>query len=173
MARRVIVGRSGKRRQVTWVGPADQDVVTVATTAKVIVAIFDPAAAGLPKPTIIRTRGFVSVRPSAFSADIGFSGAFGACIVSDQAAAAGVASVPGPFSDADWDGWYMWRSFAGRFDVTTDVGRVGFSGTGLPFEVDSKAMRKVSDNETCLLVAESQTGAFSIAMHLRTLFKLS
>ncbi len=34
-------------------------------------------------------------------------------------------------------------------------------------------MRKVNDNESVVLMAESQTGAFDISMPLRLLFKLS
>jgi len=40
-------------------------------------------------------------------------------------------------------------------------------------EVDSKGMRKVSDNENMVMIAQSQAGAFNIAMHLRTLWKLA
>ena len=40
-------------------------------------------------------------------------------------------------------------------------------------EVDSKAMRKVTDDETIVLVAESQVGAYKISMPLRLLLKLS
>ena len=41
------------------------------------------------------------------------------------------------------------------------------------YEVDSKGMRKVSDNETIVLMAESQQGAFQISMNFRMLLKLS
>ncbi len=34
-------------------------------------------------------------------------------------------------------------------------------------------MRKAESNETVVLMAESQAGAFSIAMHVRLLFLLS
>ncbi len=147
--------------------------MNVATTAKAIVASFAPDSIPFNKPTVVRTRGFVGVRPQAFSADIGIGGAYGLCVVSTDAFAAGAASIPGPFDDAGWDGWFVWGSFAGRFDVTTDIGREGFANTSMNFEVDSKAMRKISDNETIVLMAESQTGAFAIAMHLRMLLKLS
>jgi len=41
------------------------------------------------------------------------------------------------------------------------------------FEVDSKAMRKVGENEVLVTIAESQGGAFNISTPLRTLVKFS
>ncbi len=70
----------------------------------------------------------------------------------------------------EWDGWFVWRSFAMKIDSVTQTGVFRSSWTQ---EVDSKAMRKVTDNETCVVVAESQSGAFQISMPLRVLLKLS
>ncbi len=163
--------RAGSRRQVTWIGPADQAFVAVASTMKVILASFDPAGAGLAKPTVVRTRGEVAIRPpSATITDLQVVGAFGVAIVSDRAFAAGAASIPGPFTDAGWDGWFVWGSFhyvQEQADAT---------GIYLNFHtqiVDSKAMRKVTDDETVVFMAESQSGAFSISMPFRMLLKLS
>ncbi len=159
------------KRQTSWIGPADLGYVDVATGATVIVAFFDPATNGLPKPTIVRTRGEVTVRPATgVFADIEVTGAFGLAVVSDQAFAAGAASVPAPFSEASWDGWFVWRSFSFALEAgdATGLTRVSFEQ-----EVDSKAMRKVTENETIILVAESQGGAFRINMPLRLLLKLS
>jgi len=50
---------------------------------------------------------------------------------------------------------------------------MGLNETSLRFQVNSKAMRKIGNNETLVLMAESQTGGFDIAMHLRILFLLS
>ena len=103
------------------------------------------------------------------SADLVLAGAVGIGVVSLEAFTAGVASMPGPFSDADWGGWMVWRSFAYKFDVTTDVGRLLLSWE---FEVDSKAMRKMGSNETMVVLVESQTGAFQAFDGTRTLVKL-
>ncbi len=170
MAHRRGFTRGGSKRQVTWVGPADQGFVSVGTGAKVIVATF-AAGTSFEKPTVVRTRGAVAVEATSFGADLEFTGAYGLGVVSDQAVAAGVASIPGPWSDSDWDGWFVWRSFAARVEFSDATG-ILFPAS-LQHEVDSKSMRKVSDNETIVLVAESQAGAFSIAMHLRVLMKLS
>ncbi len=171
MARSSRFHRDGPKRQVTWIGPPDQNFLSVTSTAKTLVGSFDPAAAALIKPTVVRTRGNVAVKPTALNADVTIVGAFGLAVVSDQAFAAGAGSIPGPFDDAEWDGWFVWHSFSYTFEFADAT---GFQGPmDLNTEVDSKAMRKVTDNETIVLMAESQIGAFAIAMNIRLLLKLS
>ena len=91
-------------------------------------------------------------------------------IVSAEAHAAGVASMPEPFTDADWGGWIMWRAFSFVLEFN--------DATGLQFlnwnlEIDSKAMRRMGANEVLVSIAESQSAAFNIAIPTRTLVKLS
>ncbi len=169
-SRRPQVSR-GPRRLTTWVGPADQGFLAVAAGAKVIIGSFNPAVSGLPRPTIVRTRGEVGIRQAAgVTADSEIVGAYGLGIVSTRAFTAGVASIPGPFSDAAWDGWFVWRSF---HYVQESADTSGIYLNIIRQEVDSKGMRKISDEETLVLVAESQATAFKISMPLRILFKLS
>ncbi len=165
---RVITRRA--RRKSTWVGPADQAFLSVPSGTKVLIASFDAAASGLPSPTVVRTRGEVAVRPTLTSADLSLSGAWGCAVVTDRAFAAGVASIPGPFTDAGWDGWFAWGAFSQRWDFQDATG-AGYAAIGYP--VDSKGMRKITDDETVVLVAETQTGAINIAMQLRLLMLLS
>jgi len=162
--------RGGPRRQVTWIGPADQGYVAVASGAKVLVGSFDAAANGLEKPTVVRTRGEVSIIPSSTASDLSMVGAYGLAIVSDQAFGIGITAIPGPWSDPSWDGWFVWRPFGLRVEV---IDSTGVFMSQHSQEVDSKAMRKITDNETLVLVAESQSGAVSISMPLRLLFKLA
>ena len=113
----------------------------------------------------------MSVEPQTFAVDLNIQGAFGLGIVSDQAFAAGAASVPGPWTDQDWDGWYVWQAFALSLEVTTDIGRLIPSNK--EYVIDSKAMRKVGANETVVLVIESQSGSLNSFFGFRTLVKLS
>ena len=170
MAHRRLRSFAGPKRQTTWVGPADQGYISVASTAKVLIASFDPAAAGLPKPTVIRTRGQISMQPSSKIALLDVVGAWGLAVVSDQAFGVGATAIPGPFDSADWDGWFAWGSFGFHWDQASDVGRQFGS---IQIDVDSKGMRKITDNETIVIMAESQTGLFVISMPFRLLFKLS
>ncbi len=95
-------------------------------------------------------------------------GAIGCGIVSDQAFAAGAASIPGPWTDQDWSGWFVWMPWAFRFEFTTDIGRLIGSFTQV---IDSKAMRKVQPNETVVWMAESQAAAANVANPFRMLIK--
>ena len=174
MARK-FAGRSHvvrSKRQVTWIGTADQGYVAVASTAKVLLSSFDPFAVGIIKPTIVRTRGMYSIKPDVFTANLDIVGAWGVAIVSDDAFAVGITAIPGPFSDSNWDGWMAHEFFAVHLeDLGTAVETV--FPADVRFNVDSKGMRKVSDNETVVHVAESEIGNFLIAEPIRTLYKLS
>ncbi len=170
MARGRVVRRSGPRRKSIWIAPALATYVGVAGGGATLISSFDPDAAGLPSPTIVRTRGFVSVQPTSVAADLEITGAMGIGIVSDQAFIAGVASIPEPFTDADWDGWYVHQMFNYKFQFSDAT---GFNFPRWDFEIDSKAMRKIGPNETIVVVAESFTGGMDIAISHRTLLKLS
>ncbi len=162
---------AGPRRLTQWVGPAQQEFVAVASAGATLIASFDAEAQGFPRPTLVRTRGEVSIRASAYNADLNIVGAFGMCVVSDQAFAAGVASVPEPFTDAGWNGWFVWQSFNYVIEHSTDVGKQ--APADRVYQVDSKAMRKIAENETVVLVCESFVGALTISMPVRMLIKLS
>ena len=103
--------------------------------------------------------------------DIEIIGAFAACVVTDRAFAAGSGSIPGPHSDAGWDGWYVWRSFHYVQEAAGTVASLMQQATIL--EIDSKAKRKMTDDETLVLMVESETGALRISSQLRTLLMLS
>jgi len=157
----------GARRLTQWVGPAIQGYVGVATGGATLIA----STAIEEQTTVVRTRGHCSVQPGSFAADLNVIGAVGMCVVSQEALAAGVTAVPEPFTDAEWGGWLVWRSFSLHLDVQSAVGFD--ANSALEFEVDSKAMRRVSPNEAIVIVAESQAGAFDISTPWRMLLKLS
>ncbi len=152
------------KRLTTWVGSADTGGSVIAAGTKVILQ----SNATLGDTTIVRVRGMLDPRPNVFSQDIDVVGAFGMGIVSDQAFAAGVASVPGPFTDPDFD-WFVWMGFSWRSEFTTDIGRLIGS---VPQVIDSKAMRKVNQNQTVVIVAEGQGDALFVNAVFRMLVKL-
>jgi len=121
--------------------------------------------------TIVRTRGMITIKPGSFAADLDIIGAVGIGVISDEAFGIGITAIPTPYSDADWPGWLMWESFAIHLEV---LSAVGFNvPAAVAIAVDSKGMRKVGSNESLVLIAESQVGAFDIADTTRQLFKLS
>ncbi len=152
-------------RLTQWLGPANQGFVSVAGGGATLISTAAFEAPG----TVMRSRGMISVHVPSTLADSGIIGAIGIAIVSTEAATAGVASLPEPFTDADWGGWFVWRSFAFRFEFQSTTGT---NYVPWYFEIDSKAMRKFAPNETMVAVAESQAGAFEIFDGTRHLLKL-
>ena len=169
MARNRFLGRAFPQRSARltqWLGPADQGFVSVAATGSSLVA-----TAPFTEPaTLMRTRGAVSIIPDSTAADVSIVGAIGMAIVSTDAVGIGITAIPTPYADADWGGWFVWRSFAFRFESITQVGVLLGSWS---LEIDSKAMRKITPNETMVIVAESQGGAFAITDGTRHLIKLT
>ena len=165
--RRPFVRSRGPRRSSQWVASADQGYQNVSTGAKVILE----SNPGLINTTIVRTRGSISIAPQTMVADVDIQGAFGIGIVSDEAFAAGAASIPGPWTNGDWGGWFVWRPFAFQVEFIDGTGSRIVAWPQL--EIDSKGMRKVAANETLVVMAESQGGAFSIAAPHRYLVKLA
>ena len=79
--------------------------------------------------------------------------AFGIGIVTKPAFDIGVTAVPGPIDEMDWDGWLYHRfinvfasaAIAGGASADHDIAESVSSA--VRFEVDSKAMRKLDDEE--------------------------
>jgi len=106
-------------------------------------------------------------------ADDGFHGALGIGIVTDDAFAIGVTAVPDPIDDMEWDGWLYHRfwDIHSRGTFSNDDGHIN----AVSFEVDSKAMRKMTEGDTLFAivqVVEAATATGSIWFDSRALFKL-
>ena len=161
------VQRRGPQRLTQWIAPVLQVFVTVASGTAVIIASI-PAEDPF---TFVRTRGMVAIRPDVYSADLDIIGAVGMGIVTAEAFAAGVGSIPEPYTDGDWGGWFVWRSFGMRMEFRSDTGMIYPATQSL--EIDSKAMRKIAPNEVMVVVAESFNGGFAIMDGTRHLIKLA
>ncbi len=149
-----------------WVASADEGYDTVSTGGTTLMQ----SNASLAGTTITRVRGLLSVGLQVYSADLPVIGAMGMAVVSDEAVAAGAASIPGPWTNSDWGGWFVWMPWIFNFEFTTDIDRLLGS---VEWELDSKAQRKVKNNETVVVMAESQAGAVIVGTPFRMLVKLS
>ncbi len=130
--------------------------VAVAATTKVLIASAAGSPAGVDL-TILRTRGIAAFIPSAPTVDRFSSGAFGFIIVSAQAIAAGVASIPGPATNADNDGWFVHEWFMTQMEFGTAVG-IQFDAAQQRL-YDSKAKRILQEGESIAMVAEVLSGS--------------
>ncbi len=159
------------RSRTTWVGSADQAYVAIGAGLSVIQQSFDPSAASMLEPTILRSRGLISVRLNSFASDLSFTGVIGMGVVTDDAFAAGAVSIPRPFDDADWGGWFVWEPYSFYLEFADAIGFQ--SKADMHFKFDSKAMRRVEPNETVVVMVESQSVAVDVSVTFRQLYKLS
>ncbi len=107
----------------------------------------------LSAETLLRTRGQIMASFDSSAVNEAATIAAGIAFVSTRALLAGAASVPRPSSE----GGYPWL-WHGWFDVSSvpSVGGASISGEGLVqrLMVDSKAMRKVKEDESMILAFE-------------------
>ena len=166
---RVPVRSRAPKRKTVWVGTADQGAVSLASGGSAIVSSFDPSSFAILKATIARVRGEINVFPQVTTADLSINGAYGLCVVSDEAFAAGAASIPRPFDDDDWAGWLVHGYFSNRVIASAVDNGLWITSKA----IDSKAMRKVGPGETVVWMIESQGGAISVLFNARVLIMLS
>ncbi len=151
MAGRIHRGRTvSKKRHGDWVGSAAVDGSTALAASTVLLdQVFIPDA---PGETVIRTRGLFGVESDQSAASESANGAVGIGVVSAQAVSVGITAVPHPVTDAGWNGWF-WHSY---WNSTVRVSSaVGFQNLLRNITIDSKAMRKVGDEERVVIVLEN------------------
>ena len=158
MARRFTRGRGrlGSTRATSWgiIGPFSQ----LLNNAAVVITSLNAEFLAKRPFTIVRTHMVVRISSDQLAADEPQLGAIGCCVVSEQASAIGVTAVPTPVTDGDSDLWYVHQPLLSGFDFGSAIGFD--SSAGEVYTIDSKAMRKVNDDEQVLTVVE-QTSAVS------------
>jgi len=164
--------RTAVRRGTFWGrSPADSAFTILAAATAVLDSTAVPDA--VEGETIIRTRGHIAIMTDqAAAAQEDQIGAVGMAIASDQAVAVGVGSLPTPYTDQDSDLWFMHQYFVNRTRV--DSASV-HSASGLNiFPFDSKAMRKMEEGQTLIVVVENGGGHGLVYMlNYSVLFKVA
>ncbi len=151
----------------SWAGSVSSAPTVVPAASKVLLATFTLNNPGIDE-TALRTVGGIAVATDNLAGTEDQLGAFGLIVVTDLAAAAGVASIPGPVTDASDDGWFVYVPFAQEWNGATASGRA-FTTQWYPF--DSKAKRVVENGSTIALVVENAhaTEGLNIYIALRLL----
>jgi len=166
MARAVQRRSFGARKNVnyTWSTFVTPTGITVPAATKILLGFFFLDTAF--EETVTRVRGHVTVVSDQVTSPLEAQvGAFGMIRVTDRAIAAGAASIPGPVTDGDDDGWFLWVPFAQIGALTVD------SGQTPPYLVDSKAQRIVREGQQLAVMVEnaSVTNGLIIIVSLRAL----
>ncbi len=153
MARRGHVFVRPAARTNLWLNfePAIDSIVASTNT---LVAVLNAAALALRPFTIVRTRLVVKLTSDQGAASETPFGAFGAIVVTEQAATAGASSIPNPSTDGDAD-WYVHLPLIHSFTFGDGT---GFTEDGVVQSIDSKAMRKVGINKQVAFMFDMNTG---------------
>ena len=178
MANRIVRSRfrgGAVRRKTTWSGTGVSAVgmQPVAISSKVLLTSHTGAfLEDIAPATLVRVRGQIGVESDQTAAVEQQTGALGIAVVSEQARAAGAASLPGPQTNSDWDGWLWWYGFSYRLQVLSQSGM----NPNFVHEivVDSKAMRKIGEQDALVYMAENASAShvFNVAVNTRELWKL-
>ena len=157
-----------QRRKTAWTtGP---DATALSFTGAASQGWTTGVAATVPGLTITRVRGYAEVLLTVSSvADGGFNGAFGLGVTTLSAFNAGIASLPTPITDIDWNGWMVHQMFS-LHTVTATIAD-GVNEVTSRFEIDSKSMRKLPVDEMILFGAievEQELGAATLLFHANT-----
>ena len=151
--RRVMRPR-GTKRETSW-----DDIVplklTIGPSTAVLAASADATLKAKRPFTIIRTHIEVLLISDQQVATEQQGLALGMCVVSDQAEAIGVSAVPTPSTDSKSDLWFLHQWMFSSF-VFSDATGIDASG-GRVYTIDSKAARKVNDDEDLIVVVETPT----------------
>ena len=170
MPRRHMQHPRGPRRQTNWFASV---VNTDHSTLAADTTLLDQVFTGFSEVnTVTRIRGLLSVATDQNAANETPFGAIGFGIVTAEAVAAGVGSIPGPYSNANWDGWLLHQYFS----TIAKVGdATGFTIVSQQYELDSKAMRKLKPEDRLVVMVENgnATDGLIFTLDFRVLFKES
>ncbi len=163
------------RKATEWGdGPESVAIQSVTTAGATIVT---QGLESLQHQTVVRVRGELAAWVTlATSVGDGFATMHaGIGIVSADAFAAGVGSMPNPRDDEDWPGWLWYHAGAAIVSLeTTEIGRGPIASVRIP--IDSKAMRKWRLNEIVFgsvqFGTEVGTAAVDFSMVTRLLAKV-
>ena len=156
------------RRKTAWgVGPDTiADVFSSTSTQTWDTGI---ALANEEQATIVRIHGFVQLFLTASDAAAsGFAVAMGFGIVTAEAFAAGVASMPSPLTDANWDGW-MWHKFVQVRSIAAAAADFNGLASVQNIDIDVKAMRILQSDNTLFGATEVvETGTATLQVNADT-----
>ena len=163
--RRPFDGRQSPRPNRTWGVHSDATLTSIAGGTKILIGGFSLSNQGIDE-TVLRVRGSMMVKPSV-GVDALAIGAWGMCVVTDLAAAAGAASIPGPITNGGDDVWFVWEPIQVLTEFKDSTGEQFLQGHSF----DSKAKRIVETGYQIAIMAENAhaSQAFTLGLQFRLL----
>ena len=155
-----------QRRRTSWeLGPGGGgEVAITAVGSQFIDQVISPTIDGL---TLARLRGRMSCfLTAATAAGDGFTGAWGIGVATAAAVAAGIGSVPTPFTEQAWDGWIYWSPIQVYVGDRT-AGDSMYDVASQVEVVDTKAMRKLNIEDAIYAAVEIEVEEGTAVAELR------
>jgi len=170
LRRGVVRGRlpaRGHRAPTSWARAVPVTGTTIALSTKALVASVVLSNPGIGE-TVRRCRGTLRISSDQAAQFEEISGAMGAIVVNDVAFALGVTGIPGPVTEANDDGWFVWLPFQQVSVGTqgTSPATVFSSHASLSYEWDSKAMRKVAEGFSVAFMVENASDTHGLDVEL-------
>ena len=163
--------RGGKSvRQMTWVAGAWTDS-TIAANTKLVLTTFNASALARRPFTIVRTRGVLFIDTDQVAADEQQAAIYGKIVVNEKASDLGATAIPFPETVGTADFFVYEPILAAMHRSAT-----GIYQSGLRVTIDSKAMRRVDQQDQVVEVVETPASPISEGIQFRsftrTLIKL-
>ncbi len=149
----------GPRRETVWIGITEAQNTIVAASTALISSSLNAAALALRPFTVVRTRGILSIDSDQIAASERTGYAFALAVVSDQAAAIGVSAVPTPITDRGSDLFFVYEEMFGHFERGDNT---GFQVNEQVYRFDSKAMRKVNEDQDVVITKETSSVSMGV-----------
>jgi len=166
---RVSVSRA-PRRESLWL----PFIPAIVSTSPTLAFALNAAADALRPFTVIRTHLEMMITSDQGAASESSGAAIGICVVSDQASGIGVTAVPTPVTDMGSDLFFLHQNMWQDFQLDTAVGFDANAGNR--YTVDSKAMRRVNNDQDVVVTYEDFSGTAGqgalVAITGRMLIKL-
>ena len=163
MARKMrrIHGHNRSVRESLWLGIGETNTVLAAASTAVLINSLNAVALALRPFTVVRTRGILAYRSDQVGVSENYQAALAFSVVSQQALAIGITAVPTGFSILGSDLFWVHQMMAGRFEFISGVG-VSSPNAMQVVEYDSKAMRRVDDDQALAFTLESSSLSLGI-----------
>ncbi len=158
------------KRQSLWLANLESSNTIATSSTATLVGSLNAAALALRPFTIVRTRGYLFTFSDQVVSSEFQSFGYGHIVVTDQAVAAGIGSIPTPISESASD-FHVYERLQNNFTLLDST---GFGAIGASKVVESKAMRKVDLGEDLAIVLETsaQSNGVTMISFARVLIKL-
>ncbi len=161
MARRSPTGRfpalrQGRRREMVWI-PFQPERTAFTSLQTTVLGTLNAAALALRPFTLIRSRGWLRIGSDQGATTEAQFCTYGHIVVKLTATVAGVASLPTPITESGAD-WHVFEMITAGVLVSSATSVLEF---GFQRGFDSKAMRKVGDDDDIAIVAEAPATGIS------------